>query len=260
MGYAEHYSGIKGNYTIKNCVNYGVITCSYQQVGGIIAYIDSGKIENCTNNGKVVSVAKNNTKNTAGMYAAGIAGILADGATISNCKNTGEIIADLGDVGGIAGRIVSGTTISNCENTGTIKQLNKYNFTDGSKYAVGGICGRNQGTVEYSYNTGVVESNTTVGNTEYAGGIVGRNLGTLQNCYNSGVVKNSNYIGGVVGYLEKGTLTKNYYYVDNITKGIGTSTAEPNGNDIVGQAEIIDAAEARTISNFTQFKSWIETK
>ncbi|MBR7098906.1 MAG: hypothetical protein IKC59_05775, partial [Clostridia bacterium] len=101
---------------IRNCVNYGSVTCSgtLQNVAGIMARAGASAtasvtVENCLNAGAISSST----------YAAGIVGVHSTAAlpvTVKNCINIGEISG----VKGIAGIIVAsaattGTwTLENC--------------------------------------------------------------------------------------------------------------------------------------------------
>ena len=85
-------------------------------------------------------------------------------------------------VGGVCGKNYG--TIQSCYNTGTV---------NGTEY-VGGVCGYNYSTIEECYNTG------TVSGTEYVSGVCGYNWSTIQNCYNTGAVSGSEYVGGVCGF------------------------------------------------------------
>jgi hypothetical protein len=68
---------------------------------------------------------------------------------------------------------------------------------------VGGLVGRNQGTVSNSYSTG------NVNGTGWVGGLVGVNLGTVCSSYSSGSVTGNSSVGGLVGN-NSGTASKSY--------------------------------------------------
>ena len=80
---------------------------------------------------------------------------------------------------------------------GKIENLTVSGSVSGSNY-VGGIAGRNDGTVRNCYNTASVSGDSTIG------GVVGYNGDTVTNCYNTGEVSGSDsggsdMVGGVVG-------------------------------------------------------------
>ncbi len=63
---------------------------------------------------------------------------------------------------------------------GTVKNLSiadSYIYGSTSTPCVGGVCGRNSGTITNCYNSGKVAG------TDYEGGVCGRNSGTITNCY-----------------------------------------------------------------------------
>jgi len=71
------------------------------------------------------------------------------------------------------------------------------------KWNVGGLVGKNRGTVEQSYLTGLVVGNYS------AGGLVGWNDGTVTQSYSTGSVVGEEYLSGLVGY-NTGTVTQSY--------------------------------------------------
>ena len=94
---------------------------------------------------------------------------------------------------------------------GTLQNLGvKASYIKGSN-VVGGLCGRNDGTVTNCYNTGSV-----TGTGDYVGGVCGLNFGNVTNCYNSGTVAGSSQVGGVCGMNMMGSVT-NCYNAGNVT-------------------------------------------
>jgi len=80
---------------------------------------------------------------------------------------------------------------------GEIKDLGMVdvNVDAGSGYNVGGLVGRNYGTVSNCYATGSV-----TGGGWFKGGLVGYNYsGIISNCYTTGSVLGYSYVGGLVG-------------------------------------------------------------
>ena len=127
----------------------------------------------------------------SGLYIAGddndqgLFGYLDQGGIVQNLTVSGTVSGGW-YVGGVVGR--NDGTVKNCYNTGAVS---------GSGWCVGGVVGKNNGgTVENCYNTGAVNSS---GNR--VGGVVGDNGGTVKNCYNTDAVNSSgDRVGGVVGY------------------------------------------------------------
>ena len=119
-------------------------------------------------------------------------------------------------VGGVCGKNYG--TIKNCYSTGAVKGEND----------VGGVCGYNYsgGTIKNCYNTGTVN-----GNGEDIGGVCGYSYGgTITNSYNIGNVSGTDIVGGVCGYNVDGTFTNCYYNTDFCTVG------GINGSDVAGSA------------------------
>ena len=109
---------------------------------------------------------------------------------------------DTGKYVGIFGQLCDGGEI---QNVGL-----KNSYFRGRNY-IGGVVGKNNGTVENCYNTGNV-----VGD-KWVGGVCGYNDGTNNNCYNTGKVTGTSDVGGVCGQNDGGTLTNCYYLADSET-------------------------------------------
>ena len=121
------------------------------------------------------------------------------------------IYINSGDYQGLVGFLGSGGTL---QNVGV-----KTSYIKGG-YSVGGLCGRNNGTVTNCYNTGSV-----AGTGDYAGGLCGYNKsGTVTNCYNTGSVSGNRFVGGLCGdnsgnvtnCYNTGSVTGNYAYVGGL--------------------------------------------
>jgi len=123
------------------------------------------------------------------------------GAINGEVSNLGLVDADITGnfgVGGLCGRNVG--TITNCYSTGNVSGDDN----------VGGLCGRNFGTITNCYSTGSVTGSR-------AGGLCGYTYyGTITNCYSTGSVSGDSYVGGLCGYIYKGTIT-NCYSTGSVT-------------------------------------------
>ena len=181
--------------TIVNCTVSGTVKGSYR-IGGVCGRNILGTVQNCTSNAAVTGT---------GDYTGGICGE-NQGGTITDCSNTGTVSGNQ-VVGGICGYnylksdTKTNAQIISCTNTGTVT---------GTSESVGGICGKNGGTLQESYNTG-----TVTGKGYYTGGVCGiNNSGEIDGCYNTntgtvtGGTKGST--GGVCGYNSDGTVLKSY--------------------------------------------------
>ena len=106
---------------------------------------------------------------------------------------------------------------------GVVKNVGLENvYVTGHDY-VGGLVGRNEGTVSNSYSTG------SVGGNWYVGGLVGRNSRTVSNCYSTGSVSSSYAVGGLVG-TNDGTVSNSY------STGLVSGSYEVGG--LVGRNDI----------------------
>ena len=122
----------------------------------------------------------------------GLVGVLGEGGTLQDLGVKASYIKGGYSVGGLCGR--NDGTVSNCYNIGSVEGNN----------SVGGLCGQNYATVTNCYNTGNVTGN------DYVGGVCGQNYATVTNCYNSGSVAGNNYVGGVCGWNDIGSITNCY--------------------------------------------------
>lgn len=97
-------------------------------------------------------------------------------------------------MGGIAGRNYGTITAEDQTNL-----INRGSIT-GNKY-IGGIAGENNGTITNVNNDIVL--NATGSNAQYFGGVTGINKGTITNATNSGNINASGatYVGGITGQI-----------------------------------------------------------
>jgi putative cell wall-binding protein len=171
---------------IKNTENTGNIK-GYYETGGIIGEFNETSVDRSHNSGTVTATS------TYSGIAGGIAGALTTGV-ITSSYNVGLIQSE-SHAGGISGTI-SKSTIMKSYNSGAIeaksrgggilasiysssKVSNTFNIGDiTGGYARGGIASSNAGTIENSYNAGLVK-----GTGSRAGGIVGENTGMILNSY-----------------------------------------------------------------------------
>ena len=128
------------------------------------------------------------------------------------------------------------------DEVGVIENVGVVNGNVTGQDNVGGLAGKNEGTVSNSYSSGNVTGNLNVG------GLVGYNFyGTVTDSYSTGSVTGQNNVGGLVGW-NRGTMS-NSYSTGSVTgddnvgglvgKNSGTTsncyaTGSVTGNDIVG--------------------------
>ena len=180
-------SGTIKNVTVSGCITAKIVA------GGVVAHLQGGTVENCTN--KAIVFADGGTTPAGGVEdglsgggaIGGIAGNAATGSKITGCTNSGTIVcvdtAKGGRAGGIFG-LIDGSdyavTISNCANTGTVMAY---------QYA-GGIVGMDASTVAPitgCSNTGTIT--TFSSSRTYVSGIVAKCASDISNCYNTGTIE-----------------------------------------------------------------------
>ena len=142
------YVGLFGSVYNGGCIkNVGVVDSyfhGFEDVGGVCGYAYSSKIENCYNEGTVISSGFNG----------GVCGFV-DNGTISNCYNSGSVTGEW-YVGGVCGLIFINdkSYIINCYNTEEVMGVNDVQCT-------GGICGYfGKAICLNCYNTGTVSAPT----------------------------------------------------------------------------------------------------
>ncbi len=174
--------------TVKNVTVSGCITAK-MVAAGVVAYLNGGTVENCTNNAVVFvdggttpnGGTENGTKRAGA--AGGIVGNAMTGSAISGCTNTADILCVNANKGGRSGGILGlidgsyAVTIQNCQNSGDVVAY---------QYA-GGIVGgswSSSAPISGCKNTGKIRA--TSGGSAYVGGITAYSLSNITNCYNTG--------------------------------------------------------------------------
>ena len=142
--------------------------------------------------------------------------------TIKNLGVVDSYLSGHENVGGVCGR--NGGSLTNCYNTGPIYGVNY----------IGGVCGMNSGSLTNCYNTGNVRGNETVG-----GVCGGTNGGSFTNCYNTGNVQGNINVGGVCGRNDGNhpNFTNCYYLTGTADCGIG------NTEDIEGFTKAVASTQ-----------------
>ncbi|MEZ4916051.1 MAG: GLUG motif-containing protein [Chitinophagales bacterium] len=192
-------------------------------------------------------------------YVGGMFGYVKD-ATITNCYATGTVEVSLNYAGGLIG-YASNTTILNCYSECTVN-----NIGTGPSY-LGGLIGRNLGSITNSYATGNINgSNNASNGSNFVGGFVGYSHAStatpspINNCYASGNVTGNSTVGGFMGYC-KSPIANCYALggvVGNMTVGgfVGNSWGTINNSysagSVSGSTDVggfIGYNDAGTISN-----------
>jgi hypothetical protein len=140
------------------------------------------------------------TNRTDEMYV-GLLGVVGEGGVVQNIGVVNADVTSYGTVGGLVGR--NDGTVSNSYSIGNLIGIGW----------VGGLVGLNLGTVSSSYSSGSVTGN------ECVGGLVGSNNGTASNSYSTSSVIGDVNVGGLVGEnagtvgdsYSRGSVTGNTY-------------------------------------------------
>jgi len=146
-------------------------------------------------------------------------GLFAAVGSGGHIKNAGVEKVDItggDDVGGLVGR-----------NEGTVERSYATGNVFGGGGDQGGLIGVNFGTVKNSYATGDVSGGRV-------GGLVGLNEGTVKKAYaKGGVTGRSRFLGGLVGQNIEGNVTESYWDVQSSGQdsdgGTGLATPEMTG-------------------------------
>ena len=163
-----------------------------------------------------------NNKTVSGLYFNDNStriGLLGSSEADGNIKNVGVVDSYFKGndfVGGVCGR--NDGTITNCYNAGNLTAIE-------SSATIGGICGYNSGTVTNCYNTGTV---TATGQVASVGGVCGCSTAPISNCYNIGTVtatSSSTDISDICGY-NFGPVTNCYYLADTEDEDGGKTAAQ----------------------------------
>ena len=164
-----------------------------------------------------------NNKTVSGLYfndnSARI-GLFGSSEADGNIKNVGVVDSYFKGndfVGGVCGR--NDGTITNCYNAGNLTAIEESSAT------IGGICGYNGGTIANCYNTGTVAATGSVAS---VGGVCGCSIAPILNCYNIGTVTATSSdadISGICGYYF-GPIKNCYYLADIEDENGGKTTAQ----------------------------------
>ena len=170
-----------------------------------------------------------NNKTVSGLYFNGDStciGLFGSSESDGNIKNVGVVDSYFkgnDSVGGVCGK--NAGTITNCYNAGNLTAIE-------SSAAIGGICGYNNGgTVTNCYNTGTV---TATGSVASVGGVCGCSIAPISNCYNIGTVTATSSdadISGICGYYF-GPITNCYYLADTEDENGGKTAAQFKSGEV----------------------------
>ncbi len=218
---------------IIDCTSKVTINVTYNgsnslNVGGIVGSCGGATISGCKNCGDVSVV--NPDRDAFDIVVGGIVGD-SGSSTLSNCCNTGAVSVQDADhvyAGGVMGRSIN-STLSNCYNTGAVSVQNV------EEANLGGLVGQSSEDTAVSscYNTGAVSAENAV----YVklGGVVGENRSdSVISSYNTGDVTTENvedvYAGGVVGLVNRLGTVGNCYNTGDVSAK--ASSVDSEGDEL----------------------------
>lgn len=264
---AGNLGGLIGNSKqgslISNCANYGTVSGSSWNNGGIVGFAQD-EVSACVNHGSIhtsadcaggvvgtaqakVSACVNYGTITASGRSGGV--VYNSNSVIDGCVNYGALNSGW-DIGGILGYVSknNAATVSNCVNYGSINGSTGvggiFGFTDIGATVIFSNC-VNNGTVTGTWGVGGIAGNAKCAATGCVnngalsargelGGIIGKCYGSVSDCVNNGTVTGmQDIIGGIVGHLHDITYLPGIN-AENENKGTVTG---PNAHDLVGTTD-----------------------
>lgn len=192
---------LNGKYELGSNVN-AAVTSTWNSGAGFVPIGNNTNRFNGSFDGKGYAVDAL-TINRSDTDYVGLFGRTNIGTTIQNIGLTNVAITGGNYVGGLVGR-----------NDGTLTGIYTIGTVSGAA-DVGGLVGQNSGsaTITNAYAIGTVSGAVDVG------GLVGENSATISNAYATGTVSGSISIGGLVGW-NTATITASFW--DTTTSGTGT--------------------------------------
>ena len=180
LGYYKGSRTEDARMYITNCANYGAITATGNQGGGIIAYsANYVTIDSCFNLGTI----------TGGFGLGGIAGCFTGTSSVmQNCWNAASVSGTNTRIGGLIGYNSTNATVTSCFNVGSVSAPDAL--------GAGGIAGQGGSNFSNVYNAGTVSGYGRVG------GLIGypvKNNTTVTSSYVSGTVAESDSTGMIIG-------------------------------------------------------------
>jgi filamentous hemagglutinin family protein len=214
---------------------YSTVGGANVYMGGLVGYQRTGNITNSYNTGSTVEQAASNvfTSYVGGLVGFNFAGTVTGSFNESAVVNGGGTSGGSNYIGGLVGHNYG--AIQSSYNIGTVT-----NASNSTYNSVGGVAGKNYygdsglpgysntgGSIQDSYNQGVVSNIGATNSYNYLGGLVGEMQGeggSIQNSRNKGNLLNTgnngaySYTGGLIGYANRGSI-KTSYNTGNVTSG-----------------------------------------
>lgn len=113
--------------------------------------------------------------------------------------------------GGLIGYAINETKVDSSYSTGEILAREQ-------GYEIGGLIGEIKGTVSDSYSIANITTEKTYNGGSSVGGLIGTLTGSVHNSYAKGNITAGDYVGGLVGNLSSGSVTKSFATGSIVTK------------------------------------------
>jgi len=185
-GFGNWVGGMIGwswNGTITESHAYGVVKGT-EIIGGLVGLNEEGNIDRSSYSGSVSSIWN---------WTGGLVGLNWMGNVSKS--STDAVVNGNKCVGGLVGY----------NEYGAISLSHAEGNVSGTGWYVGGLVGSNiDGTIQQSYATGNVKGDFCVG------GLAGNSTYYVIDCFATGKVDGVSDIGGVIGYMDGGTITDSY--------------------------------------------------
>lgn len=244
---------------ISNVIVDGNKVTDTGTAGGIVGWLEVGKIENCENNGQITG------KHNTGGIAGGVSN--STDSYIKDCVNKGKVVGAI-YTGGITGSAQLLKQLLSCTNEGEILGFDRVATGD----YTGGVIGAFKLSGSAQTLNSKLENKGKVSGRDFVGGIIGsiegnvavgindfKNSGDVTGCYNIGGIIGI-YNGGKLtaqGLSNTGSVTASGYRIggligraistDDLSYVTGTSSAVISGKAIVGG--IVGMAEKVTLKS-----------
>ena len=235
--------------TLLNCTNKGKVNGGSYHVGGIVGSADGTVISSGINEGAVTGTYDDNIQ-LGNRGVGGIVGNAVDEVELTDCRNSGDIVAPQQEwVGGIAGRLHQGSSVNGCTNSGAIQGGDK----------TGGVVGYADAYVD-GYQVADCANTGKVSGANAVGGIVGHTSASnrenanisVTDCTNSGAVSGDSAVGGIVGDHSSSFAigANNVQTSATVSNCINTGSVPAGAGAIVGNNNTNNNQVGKVESNF----------
>ncbi|MDZ7688553.1 MAG: CARDB domain-containing protein [Halobacteriales archaeon] len=213
-----------------------------------------GLFDRIWNGGSVENVVLDNVTVRGDFRVGGIAGLI-EGGTVENSAVNGTVAGST-SVGGIVGTLfnIEGSITQDPVRSTLSGSFSSGNVT-GSTGRTGGIVGLNRGTVQGTYTTASVRSDSFVGGIVAING----NKGVVRESYAMGGVTGNDYVGGIGGQ-SGGDVTETYWDTEATGQqtGIGLGSGGTNVEGLTTEEMTGDEARGN-MTGFDFDTTWVTT-